>query len=347
VDHYNKDLCTLYRIINGYYYVDIGNITYKVVLPSTSILYEAEIFASRIYNDYKYSTDFVSNIDQILLKTNMWNKEKEDQLTNNLQTLDNFKIDLYLNYFKEESKKQIKKEIDNMQNSINTLLQAKHSLDYLTFNYFIDISKQQFLLTKMIFKLDNSPRFNDYNDVLDSNSIDSFLHAIADETLTTNTIRQLARHDTWRSLWNVSKENTFNKNILEWTDEQKSLVNFTKMLDSIREHMESPAEEIFKDDDAIDGWILHQNKKDQAEKSKKLLEEKFDLNNKKAGEVFVITKDKAEKSKIVSLNDIEAKQNIKEVIKITKESDKNVNWVDLPHVQRELKQQIQKGKPNG
>jgi hypothetical protein len=103
--------------------------------------------------------------------------------------------------------------------------------------------------------------------------------------------------------------------------------------------MEAPVEEIMDDDDALDGWILYQNHKNDTERKKKQISDKFGLDKKQAGEVFLLTNNSDERQEIYGLNDSQTNKDIKEMIEITQKEGK-VNWTDLPHVKREIQQQL-------
>jgi hypothetical protein len=193
----------------------------------------------------------------------------------------------------------------------------------------------------MVYSVDNKKVFDyDTLDRVNVKFLDKIISEIYDHAIDPGTIKKIVRFDLWKSLWNISKENIFKGSAKDWTDEQKSLVNFSKVLDSIREHPECPSEDILDDDDALDGWILYQNQKSEKEKKKQQLLDKYNLQDKKAGEVFVLTSDKNEKQEIYNLNDNQTNKDIKNMIKITTESDKPIKWSELPHVKRELQQQI-------
>jgi hypothetical protein len=105
--------------------------------------------------------------------------------------------------------------------------------------------------------------------------------------------------------------------------------------------MEAPSEDIINDDDALDGWILYQNDKNNKEKQKKQISEKFGLDKKRGDEVFIMTNDKKETKAIYSLNDPNTNRDIKNMIKITKEKGE-VDWTELPHVQKQIKEELRK-----
>lgn len=337
----------LYRIINGYYTISIDNTIYKITLPDISIKQKAHHIYIETIDEYKYDvSSWISEqvVENLLNIYGIWNDKLEDQLNDLIKDLDKTKIELYNNFFNTNAKESIKDIISKINIKINNLYNKKHHFDYLTLEYYTQNIKNQYLIVNMICD-EVGKKIFDYKtfDNVDSLFLEKILSEIHKNTIDSSTIKKLARSDNWRSFWNVAKENIFPGTAKDWTDEQRSLINFSKVLDSIREHFEAPAEEIIADDDALDGWILHQNDKNDKEKKKKQISEKFGLDNKRGDEVFVMTQDRNEKKAIHGLNDTQTNRDIKQTIQMA-QGDKTVDWTQLPHVQREIKQQVMKMK---
>lgn len=338
----------LYRIINGYYTISIDKNIYKIVCPNIGIKQQAQNIYLQIIDEYKYDTDsWISNqqIQHLLSVYNVWNKDLENKLNSLGKDLEKLKIELYKNFNNSDIKNQIKELIKGINNNINDLYNKKHYFDYLTLEYYAQNIKNQYLITNMVYDTMDQKIFSEDNfENTDYLFLEKILYEIHKYTLDSITIKQIVRSDIWKSYWNVSKEKIFPGTVKDWTDEQRSLINFSKVLDSIREHMEAPTEEIMLDDDALDGWILYQNHKSETERKKKQISDKFGLDKKKAGEVFLLTNNAEERQEIYGLNDTQTNRDIKEMIDVTKKEGK-VNWTDLPHVKREIKQQLMAARP--
>lgn len=333
----------IYRIINGYYTIYIGGSIYKVILPNLLIKHKAHTIYLKTLEDNKYDTSSWitnKNINNLLKIYNIWNEDEENKLQSLLKDLDKHKINLFKNYINLTLRTSIKNTIAVVNENISALYNKKHYFDYLTLEHYAQNIKNQYLAMNMVYNIDDTKVF-DYNNFedIDSSLLEKMIIEIYKNSIDSYMIRQIARQEIWRSFWNASKKEIFEGKIKDWTDEQRALVNFTKVLDSVREHMEAPSEEIIKDDDALDGWILCQNQKNEQEKTKKLLDQKFNLSKKNAGEVFVITQDKNERKAVNDLNDAQTKQDIKNMIKLSNQREGEINWSDLPHVRRELQQQ--------
>lgn len=333
----------LYRIINGYYNIFIDDSIYKIILPDIHTKQTAHSLYLKTIDDYKFdisSWQSKSNIDNLLRLHGLWNDSLEDKLQEIINNLDQVKIQLFLNFAHLDSRLALKKLIEDINININEMYNKKHYFDYLTLEYYAQNIKHQYLITNMIYTSDNKKLFDqDTFDNIDAVFLEKILFQIQKNSLEMPVIKALARNEIWRSYWNISRERIFGASSKDWTDEQRSLVNFTKTIDSIREHIEPPTEDIIADDDALDGWILYQNDKTEKEKKRKHIENKFGLKNKKGSEIFLLSNNEEEVKEIYSLNDIQTNKDIQNMIKVT-QTKGSVQWSELPHVQRDIKQQI-------
>lgn len=330
----------LYKIIDGYYYITIDDIIYKVVSPTLQIKYRAHRLYNKIIEDNKYDTkSWLSEniVNKILIVYGLWNQEKAKELDMTNKNIDKQKIELYLNFHNSNNRKSLIKNIRDLKKRCEILLSQKSTFDYLTLKNFAENIKQQYILLNTIYDEYDNAIFDSEKsiDKLDIILLEKIINEVYANCVTNDQIKSIARSEYWKGLWNVSKENIFSSGSKYWTDDQRSLISFTKVLESIREHPDAPSEEVIENDDALDGWILYQNHKHTQEKMKKQIDNKYNLTNKNGSEVFLLTADKDEKQTIYSLNDQQTNHNIRQTIALANEKGE-VNWLDLPHVKQEI-----------
>lgn len=110
----------------------------------------------------------------------------------------------------------------------------------------------------------------------------------------TKEIRVLARSPEWRFIWMAAKTNIetlFNKPLGDLDLNQKNLLYWSQVYDSVYEAYERPSDEIINDDDALDKWFDNQSKKRKQEVFEKDGSvSKIKLSNKMRGhgEVFIM-----------------------------------------------------------
>lgn len=337
----------LYRVINGYYFIDINNTTYKVIYPDNIVKYNAQKLYLDLVEDNKYDNRwYASNqINFILDQQGIWNREKQNFLEQQEKILETEKIALYQNYTNQDRKKSHKKSIEILNKSINSMIQEKTSLDYLTLHFFAETTKYEFIIMHCIY----DTKYN--KKVFNSSSIDNSKYqniqkiskAVLAQQLNTSDLRNIAKSDLWQSYY--SEDRTFPVCSSLQNDDQRHLIRLTKMYESVRQHPDAPSDEVILDDDALDGWFLFQKAKSQQEKNKNQIMDRIGGSNNmnKAGELFVVTNDLGESRTIHNLNDAKTKQDLARTKQIA-QSKGSVKWTDLDHViQNKLREEGKDG----
>ncbi len=337
----------LYRIISGYYYITVNNSIYKIYSPKLNLKQKAHSLYLSILEDNKYDTSsWISKsvIDNLLKIYDIWDNKREDNLNHLVKSLENAKIELYLNFSKIKQRESIKNLIASINKQINENINKKHYFDCLTLEYYSSSLKNQYLLMHTVYTEKDEKIFGDSLDDVDTIFLEKIIYEIYHNSISMDDIKNLANNELWRSYWDSSKDSIFEGKPTDWTEEQRSLVNITKMMDAIREHHERPPEEVFGDFDALDGWILHQKQTAEKEKKKEQISSMVSGNKKeRMDEVFVVTNSTQEAQEIFSLNDPTTRQNIKTMSKIVQEKGP-VKWSELPHVKREIQNKFNEMK---
>ena len=330
----------IYRIINGYYFIEHDSNLYKVISIPLSIKQKANSLYNQIITENKFDNkNYLSQqiVDYLLIRDNLWNKDKDGQYNVIIKQIEKSKIELYLKYIDPVHRKNCQKLITELKQKLNRFHNDKYYFYHMTLEGYAHSIKNQFIIANTVY-INDQLIFNDDWNSIDISLLDSISSEIYKKNLGLDEIRFLSKQELWRSYWSAGKENVFSSPVTSWTDEQILIVNISKSLDSIREHPECPSEEIINDSDALDGWMLYQHDKTQKEKKKQQLEERLGSQKNKNGvnELFVITNNQEEANEIFNLNDTNIKKDINEIRKIA-QTGKEVNWVELPHVQRDLK----------
>lgn len=226
----------------------------------------------------------------ILAKEGLWSYEDDDKIKQLKEELDQLKVDTYESRFRLQDFQLYKLRIKKKKKELIELLGIKHSFDYATAEGLASLYRLNYLIVSGL----KNNKFQEMNielGDLDGDQLNQLKDAYLSSRLDESVIRELARNEPWRSYWSVSnKANVFDKPLLEWTDEQQSLVIWSKLYDSIRETTEPPSEDVVNDDDAFDGWLILQGRKNKQELAKKNGEMSISKNKKikDAQEIFIM-----------------------------------------------------------
>jgi hypothetical protein len=335
---------SIYRIISGFYYIEIDGTRYKILVPTKDILYRAHRLYLSVIDELKFDSGWLpkTSIDNMLLLYNIWNKAREEELVTLNKILDGAKIQLYLKYGMPKLKKENKKIIQQTKEKIHRLYEQKSYFNCLSLEDYANSVKNQYIIIYTVYKEDELFFKEDWT-TINSIFLDKVLAEMHRNYLSVDDIKRIAGHPLWRSYWDASKDNVFGKHASELTEEQRLLITFSKNYDNIREHPESPSQEILDDTDALDGWMLYQHDKIEKEKKRKDIETRFGLDKKDKGgiqEVFIPVSSNEEAADVHSLNDPIAETNRKHMMEFVKE-DEAVDWAKLPHIKREIQLQQQ------
>lgn len=330
----------VYRIINGYYYININNQTYKVLSPNLEIKQSAHNIYLSIINSNKFDdTNWLrkSEADEILKTQQIWNQDKEEQLKILNNRLEDMKIELYLKFLDPTMKKKIKASLETGKSRIQDMMNMKSSMDHLTLEFYADGLKNEHIILNTVYNLDNELVFGDN---VDTNFFELIVTTINKYSIGMDTLRAVARSDLWKSYWDAAKEQVFPLPAYNWTDEQRLIINLSKMYDSVREHPECPEDDVIIDDDALDGWMIFHRRRVEKERKKNKLMDAIGGKYKNANEIFIVTNSVEEAKEIYSLNDPQAMAAINHMKSLAQSSDQPIQWADLPHVKAELQNKL-------
>jgi len=115
-------------------------------------------------------------------------------------------------------------------------------------------------------------------------------------------LRYLSRTDPWKTLWSIGKPNPFDFNYTELSETQKLILVFSKMYENIQNSSNCPPDDVIDDDDALDGWLISQNRENEQQKMNEKVQSTLTSKQQGSTEVFLPVKNVEEAKKIDNLN---------------------------------------------
>jgi len=328
------------QILSGLKFFDVDGQRYKVISPSSEI----KLLGEYIYQETMQSEKFEDLITRdkakmILNELDIW-RPKDDKDFKDLEKYsDDLKIQLYQAAYKSNTQNEIRKRLKRTGKIIDKAMIKKHSLEHATIEYHAFLTKKQFITALCILDENNQNIYTEKDFWLsDPYLLNIIINKIDQESISIPDFREMARDEPWRSLWTIGKENVFGIPIKDLNDDQKTLVSFSKMYDNAYESTECPADEVFKDDDMFDGWMLFQKKQRESDKKQQDLDRMAGTNADSAGEVFVVAETQEDVERIQSLNDMGTRRELNQKFRYIKDQG-TVKEQHLPEVKRELTKQ--------
>lgn len=326
----------LSRILSGFYVFHFGDKLFKLLYPNIDIKYQSEIYAQKIYEDNKYNEWIKqSEILYVLIDLGLWSMDGDKKLKKIEDDIDNSKVELFKNFLNPTKQKTIRKKLTQQKKQYDYLYSVRYSLDHITLEGYCHSLKNDYILTKSLFDHDGNLVFNDNNGPSDYFLLKNISSYIAQSSLEISTFKSIARSNIWKNYWSANKNNLFDKPVVNWTDEQKTLVVLTRMYDSVYEHPESPPDIVIEDDDMLDGWMIIQKRESEKSKNKKRNEQFLPDKIKNSQEVFLMANSKEEAQNIYNMNDHQGIGIIKERNQIISQNNQ-ITEQNLPDIKRDI-----------
>jgi hypothetical protein len=330
------------RIITGISRYVIDSKEYVVISPSPEIMSEAYALYQKTFRVHSFEEDWLTPNQAIRLSVQLGliKPNVDDNLVELEKTQEDVKCNIFQSFLHESALKPLRKQLQLIKNKIYELTSNKHMFHYVTSEGFASLLKTQYILMHTTYDNKGNRMWKDWD--IPYHEVDALMGEVNRNMISHDVLRYLSHNDPWRNYYFLAKDNPFQKHPSEWTDEQRMIMSYSKMYDNILEHPECPTENILNDDDALDGWMIHQRR--QREKDKTTNEMDKLLGDKRHHqEIFIPVKDEdgnpsndqAQIDRINSMNTIEAK-----IAKAKREAALQHNEIiaeqDLPDVRQDM-----------
>ena len=245
-----------------------------------------------------------SELDQYMIDVGLWSKEDALSVSKVEKDIDNFKVEIFNNFYQDHVKAQIKKYLKVARTY--WLKKTIEKQDFYASTAEGIAKTEQVLHTIRHCTYKNNKLYNFDGDITEAEVVGAFTDSILSE----EQIRHLARNEPWRMLWSIRDEVKLLANTpdQDTTPNQRTLVQWSKIYENIQESMDCPPEEIINDNDALDGWFIVQRKKQEKNKSEKDFDQKVKSDKiKNSSEVFVMARGQKEKERVDNMNSVHGK----------------------------------------
>jgi hypothetical protein len=236
-----------------------------------------------------------------LVRQGIWSEENEKNYQKVVpEHIEYWKIELFNSSLKSNTRKTIRKYLKAAKDEYERLGRIRHYYDYTTIDGYATYVKNMYIISNST-TLDNQlVDWQQYN-------LATLMSKYHHELLSPEDVRELARTAPWTGLWSVLKSTgrIFEGDL---TIEQQSLLSWSIMYDRIRESHDCPSDSVIDDDDMLDGWLLVQKRKREAEKNKQEIESSLSDKMRNADDVFIMAETAADAQKIDMLNPQHAKR---------------------------------------
>ncbi len=295
----------LHRILSGITICDYyNNLVYiNNIKPIDNLLMYK--FTNILYNTLLLQGIFtIDDILSYMIQYGLWSSDLQQELDNIPKEIEDLKIAYYNAYVNMKKRDFFPKKIKDKQKRYYDLISQRYLLSEYTCDGITNLYKGLYLIHCCATYLDGSRVFT--NKIEDENYDDLVLLSkqYINSQVDDHKLRKLSKYPVWSNLWAIDKNplNIFGvKSTSELNDEQKALIGWSQLYDSIRNSSECPSDDVIKDDDLIDGWLILQSR-DRKNNNKPSLNI-----NTKHDEIFIVTENPEDIQRINDMNTGQAK----------------------------------------
>jgi hypothetical protein len=334
------------QIMSGVQYVQLNGRTY--IFDKTSV--RDRYIANQIYKQNLLDAESKGLYDdetivEFLIERGFWTKQDEYRLENLKEEIENACINLYEARLKSNLRKTIREKLASLRKEEAALFERRHEYDYLTANHAAFSAKIKYLVGSSLYYESGKKYWKDRNGWKKPNkTLEKIIFLLHKQNIPADYYRELARCNHWRQIWAHRKAcgTVFGVSASELTDSQKALLFWTITFDNIYQSQECPSDEVIEDDDMLDGWIIFQRRKKEAEQNKQGVME--NLQNSKianAQEVFVVAETQADAEKVFRMNSAEGNRIRRQRWRQIQEAGQ-MNELEMMDTKREIQMMINK-----
>jgi len=271
---------------------------------------EQKYIANELFDEIKREgeLDGVLSDDEMLswmIDYDVWNDDLQERMDGLIKDVEEIKVKLFQLTFNTNQRYIVRTKLQEAKNEIDELYNRRHSYDYVTTTGLALSAKMRYLIGTSLYLHDGKQYWGEdgWND--SDNVIDKILEFCSSNKLSDEQMREVSRTDPWSTIWSSCKtsRDVFNIPSADMSAEQQSLINWSLIYDNIKQHPDCPTDDIFNDDDRLDGWLILQRRERESELFKKEAEGKLSDKVSKSDEIYLMAGTKEDARKIDSLNE--------------------------------------------
>lgn len=278
-----------------------------------------------------------SELLDFMLENDLWDETKQKFVDDLPKEIEEFKVRLFKSTFKSNERKVIRTALATAKKKLTELTAERNAFNYLSAAGAASIAKSRYLLAVGLYK-HGRRLLTDDPDEWPTSLLDEVMGELSSARVEDDDIRWLAHNEPWRSIWSATKvEGTvFGVSPVDYTEEQKSLVGWSSLYDSVYGHPDCPSDEVVNDNDLLDGWLIDQRRQRDGRLASKEVDDQLSDSTRNSQEVFIPAETVEDARKVFNRNDEMTKAVQKQRFSVLKEKG-TVAEQDMPDTRRRIR----------
>lgn len=307
----------LYSILSGSIAIKIQGESYIIKESSSMDIMRSNILYSEKMEEGKLLNVMTSEeAVEKLISVGLWSEEEGQHLESLPKAIEDLKVQLYLAYINFRARKPIVKILAKRKKEFLDMSHKKSVLHEQTREGFAELCRSRYLICSNVFNLKEERFFaeGDYSNC-DNVLITEIISSYLSNNVKENELRDISKCDSWKNFWTAGKSESgvFGKPAIELTTNQKAVISWSRIYDSIHESHECPNTTVLEDDDMLDGWLIYQNRQREKEQSEK--NDSAKGQSVKGNEVFIMADTQEDAKRVYDMNTVHGKATIKNLQK--------------------------------
>ncbi len=275
------------------------------------------------------------------LKISGWTMDDEVEIEGLKKDIHKIKKGLLDYYPLHKSKiKQAKRLLRGAEKALLERIIKKYSCLIHTGEHYASLGSQKYLISR-IAKIAQGDRYrpywqtdDDFDNELNIDFIEGLRITFFDEAnYPEEVLREIARTEPWRSLWTCIK----GTQKLLGSQNQRQLLYWSQVYDSVYDAYERPSNEVINDDDLTDSWFIRQSEKIDKQSNDKAVQEKVKPGKAGGRQEFFVVSDKDGAQDVYGQNNPLSRAKIIQQQRLIKTKGR-IEDQDLPVSQEQIRQ---------
>ena len=333
----------LYSILSGTIPIKIQGENYIIKESSSlQIMRSNIIYTTKLEESQSLDIITSEQATEKLVSVGLWSEQESQHLDSLPKAIEDLKVQLYLAYINFRSRKPIEKTLAKRKKEYIEMSSKKSVLHEQTCEGFAELCRSRYLICSNVFDLQDKNFFinGDYSNQ-DNTLITEIISSYLNNNVKEKDLRVISKSDAWKNFWSSGKSENgvFGKPSVDLTTNQKAVISWSRIYDSIHESPDCPSTAVLEDDDMLDGWLIYQNRKREKEQAQKI--DSVKGQGVKGNEVFIMADNDDDAQRIYDMNTSHGKATIKNLQKQAdsrREDGKSLKAENTLEAQLEMRQ---------
>jgi hypothetical protein len=333
------------RIISGRTPIRLRGRRYLVAPPGRrDRAYGHEVYREELEKGLQEGLWDEEGLKLFLVQRGLWTESDEKALGAAPRDVETLKVNLFEARFRSEERAKVRKALGKVRSELGRLLAKRHSHDDKGAEYHATLMRVRYWVGCGLRTWSGKRVFRHEGFWQDTDGLlDEAVGAVALARPDDSELRDLARTDPWRGLWNArrAEASLFGVPAVDLTDEQRGLVSWSLLYDGARECPDCPPDDVFNDDDEFDGWLIKRKREGGKESADELIKNEKIRNSQS---VFVVADTMEDAKRVDRLNDPAARQMKRDRLNLIR-SKGEVSELEMPDTRVRLQTMVAEKAP--